>query len=149
MANAIYSLAEVVTTLTYGSAQKRKVLSEAGGGRISISYSGDLASHTISATGYVVINKLVAKGGTCNVEVPVNSEADKFMRGWINFVKTSKDAQFANAQLVLKDNMAGRTITLSNVVPQKEPDESYDATSANRQYNLLFAEMTVVGGMEQ
>lgn len=140
---AVYSLAEVVTTLTYGESNLTCVLSENGGGRISIAYAGDLASHTTTATGYVVINKLRSTSGTCNLEVPVNSAADLFLRNWVKYIKSCSNSQFANATLVLVDRMANRTTTLYNVIPQKEPDEAYDQTSGNRQYNLLFADMTV------
>ena len=141
---AVYSLADVITTLKYGPAKITHVLSNEGGGRITISDSGDLSSHTQTATGDVVINKLNQKAGTATLEVPVNSQADLSLRGWIKFVKTCKNSEFANTTLQLKDNMAKRTTTLLYCTPQKDPDENYDQASTNRQYTILFADKTVV-----
>jgi len=142
MAFSVYSLSDVITTFNHPDVGKM-VLSSKGGGRITISYAGDLASNTVTATGYVVVNKLVAKNGTCSMEIPTNSEADKFLRKWIKYIKAKATKRFALATLTLKDSAANRTLTLTGVVPQKEPDEGYDQQSGNRQYNLLFAEMTV------
>lgn len=140
---AVYSLKDVVVSMTYGADGTQCNISEAGGGRISISYAGDIGSHTTTATGYVVINKLASKAGTCSLEIPVNSDADKYLRGWIKYVKSCANSNFANANLVLDDKMAGRKTTLWNIIPQKEPDEAYDQTSSNRQYNILFTDSTV------
>ena len=142
MAFSIYSLSDIITTFNHPGVGKY-VLSNLGGGRITLSYAGDMASNTTTATGYVVVNKLRAVNGSCSLEVPTNSEADVALRKWIKYLKTAKTSEFAKGVLQLKDSAANRTITLTGVVPQKEPDEAYDQTSGNRQYNLLFAEMTV------
>ena len=136
-----YSLPDVVLTFNHPDVGKN-VLSNAGAGRITISYAGDMASNTTTATGYVVVNKLVAKNGTVALEIPQNSDADTFLRKWIAYIKNSVTRKFALASLVLYDAAANRTLTMTGVVPQKEPDENYDQQSGNRQYNLLFAEMT-------
>ena len=136
---SVYSLADVITTFNHPDVGKM-VLSDNGGGRISIGYAGDLASNTVTATGYVVVNKMKSTNGTCQLEIPTNSEADNFLRKWIRYIKQASTNKFALASLTLKDTAANRTITLTGVVPQKEPDEGYDQQSGNRQYNLLFAE---------
>jgi len=139
---SVYSLADVVTTFNHPDVGKM-VVSDEGGGRITISYAGDLASNTTTATGYVVVNKLVAKNGTVSLEIPQNSDADTFFRKWIKYVKSAPTKKFALATLTVFDSAANRTMSMTGVVPQKEPDEGYDQQSGNRQYNLLFAEMTV------
>lgn len=138
---AVYSLPDIISVINHVGVGKC-VLSDAGGGRITVSYTGDLASVTTTATGYVVINKLVAKNGSIGLEVPNNSDADEFMRKYIRYVEKAKTSEFALATLTLTDPAAGRKLSFYGVVPQKRPDEGYDATSSNRQYNLLFAEMT-------
>lgn len=140
MAFSVYSLADVVTTLKHPDVGNC-VISATGGGRVTISYAGDLASNTTTATGYVVVNKLRSTNGQIGLEIPQNSDADKFLRKWINYVKNAKTARFALGTFILNDPAGGRTLTMTGVVPQKEPDEGYDQTSGNRQYNLLFAEM--------
>lgn len=137
---AVYSLTDVITVINHKDVGKC-VLSDVGGGRITVSYSGDLASMTTTATGYVVINKLVAKNGQIGLEIPTNSLADIYMRKFIKTLDKSQTNRFAIGTLTLTDPAANRKLTFTGVVPQKRPDEGYDATSSNRQYNLLFAEM--------
>ena len=144
MAFSIYSLADVQVVFNHPDVGK-KVFSEEGSGRITLSYAGDMASNTVTALGYVVVNKLVAKNGTCQLEIPTNSTVDDFLRKWIGYLKNAPTKRFALATLTLNDTAAGRTLLLKGVVPQKEPDEGYDQQSGNRQYNLLFAEMVVSG----
>ena len=141
MAFAVDSLADVVTTLNHPDVGKF-VLSNGGAGRVSISHAGDMASNTRTATGYVVVNKLVSKDGSIGLEIPNHSEADVFMRKFIKYVKTAPTNRFALGSLTVMDPAANRTLTMTGVVPQKEPDEGYDQTAGNRQYNLLYAEMT-------
>jgi hypothetical protein len=138
---AVYSLPDVVTVINNPSVGKC-VLSKVGGGRITVSYANDMASVTTTATGYVVINKLVAKNGAISMEIPTNSEADSFLRKLIAYVEKAKTSEFALTTLSLQDPAAKRTLNFTGVVPQKKPDEGYDQTSGNRQYTFLFAEMT-------
>lgn len=138
---AVYSLADVKTAINHPGVGKC-VLSDAGGGRITIAYAGDMGSMTTTATGYVVINKLIVKNGQISLEIPNNSEADKYMRKFCSYVERSKTAEFALGTLTLNDPAGGRTLNFRGVIPQKKPDEGYDQTAGNRQYNLLFAEMT-------
>lgn len=138
---SVYSLPDVVTVIKHPNVGKC-VLSNVGGGRITVSYSSDMASVTTTATGYVVINKLVAKNGSISMEIPTNSEADKFMRKLISYVEKAKTSLFALTTMTLNDPAGGRTLNFTGVVPQKKPDEGYDQTSGNRQYTLMFAEMT-------
>ena len=140
MAFSVYSLSDVSVTIN-NDAVKKCVLSDCGAGRITISHAGDMASNTRTATGYVVVNRLVSRDGSIGLEIPNNSEADAYMRKWINHLKTCKTSEFAKTTLTVNDPAGGRTLTMSGVVPQKEPDEGYDQTAGNRQYNLLYAEM--------
>ena len=141
MAWSVYSLPDVINVINHPAVGKC-VLSDAGGGRITIAYSGDLASVTRTAVGYVVINKLVAKDGTITLEIPVNSEADIFLRKYIEYVEKAKTNEFSLGTMSLIDPAGNRTLDFKGVVPQKKPDEGYDQTSGNRNYTFIFAEMT-------
>ena len=141
---SVYSLADVRTSLNHPDCGTC-ILSNVGGGRVTINYAGDMASNTNTASGFVVVNKLVAKNGSIALEIPVNSLADKWLRTWITYLKSCGTDRFALSNFTLIDSAASRKLYMTGVVPQKEPDESYDQTSGNRQYNLLFAELTVSG----
>lgn len=142
MAFSVYSLADTYTTINNPDVGKM-VLSDAGSGRISWAYAGDMSSNTTTATGYTVINRLVVKSGSINIEIPVNSEADLFMRKWIKYLnaQSTPTNRYGLTTLIVKDTAQNRTNSFSGVVPQKKPDENYDAVSGNRTYSLLFAEM--------
>ena len=138
---ATYSLADVSTTIGHPSVGQCN-LSECGGGRITISHGGDIASVTKTATGYVIINKIKITDGTINMEIPNNSGADSFLRKLIKYVKASKTEEFALGTMTLNDPAGGHVFNFSGVTPQREPDDNYDQTAGNRQYVFLFAEMT-------
>ncbi len=57
-----------------------------------ISSAGDLTSHTATADGYVVVNKLKSINGTITLELPQNSLGDWFLRRWANWQKNSQDS---------------------------------------------------------
>lgn len=138
---ATYSLADVVDVMNHPSVGKC-VLSSEGGGRITISHGGDIASVTTSANGYVVINKINIKNGTISMEIPNNSNADKFLRKLIKYVKKAATSEFALTTMTLKDPAGNRTLNFVGVTPSREPDENYDQVAGNRQYTFVFAEMT-------
>ena len=140
---SVYSLADVKVVMQHKKVGKC-VISKTGGGRITVSYTGDLSSDTTTATGYVVVNRLVSKNGAISMEIPVNSVADQFLRDSIKYVKAPSTATkfFALATLTLEDPAGKRRLNFEGVTPQKEPDEGYDQTAGNRQYTLLYAQMT-------
>ena len=138
---AVYSLPDIRCVLKHKSVGTC-VLSDAGGGEIGISYTNDIGSMTTTATGYVVINKLVAKNGTITLQIPQNSDADEFLQKWVSYLQAGITKEFALSTLSVTDPAAGKVFNFSGVIPQRKPDRGYQATSANRQYTLLFAEMT-------
>lgn len=140
MAFSTYSLVDIITTINHPDVGKF-CLSDGGGGRITISHSGDMFSNTRTATGYVTVNKMRAVDGTCVLEIPTNSDSDKFLRKWITYIENCPTKNSAVTSLTLYDPVGERTITLIGVVPQKKPDENYDQTAGNRSYALLYAEM--------
>ncbi len=139
---ATYSLLDVVSTINHPDVGKF-VLSNGGGGQITISAAGDLFSNTKTATGYVTVNKMKSEDGVAQLELPNNSESDIFMRKWVAYLKTCATKRSALSTLTVFDPVANRTITLNGVVPQKEPDEGYQQTAGNRTYALLYAEKIV------
>lgn len=142
---ATYSLQDVQCTMAYNK-NVSCVLSN-GGGQISLSRSGDLSSHTTTATGNVTINKMRSVAGSVTIEVPQNSDEDRFLREWIEWVKKEPSTSFAETQIDIWDPLFpggkgnGRMYTCKGVTPTKEPDLQYGQTSASRQYTMLTAEI--------
>ena len=138
----VYSLADVSVVMLHKKVGQCKLATQ-GLGKIGISYSGDLSSHTATADGYVVVNRLRSSHGTVTLEVPQNSSADEYLRKWAKYLKNMKDsAQFAKTTLSIVDKAGKLTISCQGVTPQKIPDRTYDTASSNLTWTLLCAEIT-------
>ena len=142
MAWRTYSLLDVSVVFAHPDVGQY-VISDEGSGRVSFSYGADMASNTPTATGYVVVNKMRAEHGAVQLEIPQNSEADENLRKWIRYIKNAPTNRFALGTLTITDGNVNRTYQMVGVVPQKDPDETFDQQSGFRTYNLLFAEYKV------
>ena len=139
---SVYSLADTHAVLSHPNVGDGN-LHRGGSGKIVVSRSGDLSSHTTTADGYVVVNRMKSENGTITIEVPQNSEADAFLRRWANYLQNVQDStEFARSTLVIKDTAGGLLITATGVTPQKIPDRTWDRTSTNVTYTLLAAAIT-------
>ena len=74
---SVYSLADTKAVLSHPNVGQCS-LHQGGTGKIVISASGDLSSHTTTANGFVVVNRLKSENGVVTIEVPQNSAADSF-----------------------------------------------------------------------
>ena len=137
----VYSLADVRTVM-YHQDVGQCVLSNQGVGKISITHSGDLSSHTATADGYVVVNRLRSNNGTITLEVPQNSTADEYLRRWARYLKNAQSWQFALTALNIVDAAGQFTIYCEGVTPQKIPDRTYDQVSGNVSWTLLAASIS-------
>ncbi len=137
----VYSLADVRTVM-YHQSVGQCVLSSQGVGKISITYAGDLSSHTATADGYVVVNRLRTHNGTIILEVPQNSSADEFLRKWARYLKNAESYLFALTALNIVDAAGGFTICCEGVTPQKIPDRTYDQTAGMVSWTLLAASIS-------
>ncbi len=138
----VYSLADVKVVM-YHPEVGQCVLSSQGLGRIGISYTGDMSSHTATADGYVVVNRLRTHNGSITLEVPQNSSADEFLRKWAKYLKNvGQTYQFARTALNIVDNAGWFTIYCEGVTPQKIPDRTYDQASSNLTWTLLAASVS-------
>ena len=134
---SVYSLADTKAILSHPSVGQC-ALHQGGTGKIVISASGDLSSHTTTANGFVVVNRLKSENGVITIEVPQNSAADTFLRKWVRYLRTVQDSgKFAKSTLTVTDQAGKFTIHCAGVTPQKVPDRTYDRSSTNVTYTLL------------
>ena len=118
-------------------------LHQCGIGKITVSAAGDLTSHTTTADGYVVVNRLKTTNGTIQIELPQNSVGDAFLRRWAMWAKsTGKPNRIALATLTIRDNASGFKTTCTGVSLQKAPDRTWDRTATNVTYTLLATTIT-------
>ena len=142
MSYAVYSLADTRTVLYHPNVGQAN-LHLCGRGKMVISYSGDQSSHTTTADGYVVVNKLKSDNGIITLEVPQNSIADDFLSKFEQYLRNCSDtSRFLLGTLTVYDTAGHRTITMSGVTVQKAPDRTYDRSSTNLTYTLLAASIT-------
>ena len=138
MAYNVYSLPDVKSVLYHPDVGTAN-LHLCGIGKITIAAAGDLSSHTSTADGYVVVNRLKNNHGTITIEVPQNSSSDEYLRKWAKYLKNADSYLFALTALNIVDSMGRFTIYCENVTPQKIPDRVYDATSGMVSWVLLAA----------
>ena len=79
MAYNVYSFPDVKAVLNHADVGQCN-LHQSGMGKITVSSAGDLSSHTTTADGYVIVNRLRTTNGTITIEVPQGSVADWFLR---------------------------------------------------------------------
>ena len=142
MAYNVYSLPDVKSVLYHpdvGTANLHLCVV----GKITVSSAGDLASHTTTADGYVVVNRLKTTNGTVQIEVPQNSSGDDFLRRWAKWARsTANPGRIALGTLTITDGVSGFKTICSGVSLQKAPDRTWDRTATNVTYTLLAAVIT-------
>ena len=142
MAYNVYSLPDVKAVLAHPDVGTQS-LHQYGMGKIVVSAAGDLSSHTTTADGYVVVNKLRTTNGTITIEVPQGSVNDGFMRKWAKWAKNSNQPnRIALGTLTITDNVSGFKTVCTGVSLQKAPDRTYDRTATNVTYTLLATTIT-------
>ena len=134
MAYNVYSLPDCRTVLYHPDVGTAN-LHQCGHGKITISSAGDLTSHTATADGYVVVNKLKSTNGTITLEIPQNSLGD--------WQKNSQDpSRVALGTLTISDAAGNFSIVCTGVTLQKVPDRVFDRTATNLVYTLLATTIT-------
>jgi len=142
MAYNVYSLPDTRTVLAHPDVGTAN-LHQCGHGKITVSAAGDLTSHTMTADGYVVVNKLKSTNGTITLEIPQNSIGDWFLRRWGNWQKNSQDSsRVALGTLTIQDTAGGFSIVCTGVTLQKVPDRVFDRTATNVVYTQLATTIT-------
>ncbi len=142
MSYNVYSLPDVKTVL-YHPAVGTANLHQCGTGKITVSTAGDLTSHTTTADGYVIVNRLKTTNGTVTIEVPQNSPGDDFLRRWAKWARsTNSSDRIALGTLTITDSVSGYKTVCTGVSLQKVPDRTWDRTATNVNYTLLAANIT-------
>lgn len=134
----VYSFPDVKVVM-YHQNVGQCVLSSEGIGKVTITQTGDMSSHTATSDGYVVVNRLHSSHGMITIELAQNSTADEFLRKWARYLKSTETYLFALTALNIVDTAGGFTIYCEGVTPQKIPDRPYDATCSMVSWVLLAA----------
>ena len=139
MAYNVYSLPDVKSVLYHPDVGTAN-LHQCGIGKITVSAAGDLTSHTMTADGYIVVNKLKTTNGTITLEVPQNSMGDDFLRRWAKWARaTGSPNRIALGTLTITDAVSGFSTVCTGVSLQKAPDRTWDRTASTVTWTLLAA----------
>ena len=139
MAYNVYSLPDVKAVLYHPDVGQAN-LHQCGLGKITVSSAGDFSSHTTTADGYIVVNKLKTTNGTITLELPQNSIGDWFMRRWAAYCRVLQNPnRVALGTLTIWDPTANVTTIATGISLQKAPDRVFDRTATNVVYTLLAA----------
>ncbi len=141
MATKVYSFDDHQVVLSHPDVGTFK-LSEGGIGRVVIAYSGENSRLTNSADGGVVVNKINNNSGQISVDILQTSEANLWMKKFVNYLKNAPTRRYALGRLVLSGTN-GESTVCSGVVPQKMADIAYDAEAAVRNWSLLAADIVM------
>lgn len=141
MATKVYSFDDHRVILTHPDVGTIK-LSDGGIGRVVVSYSGENSRLTNSADGGVVVNKIKNNSGSIALEVLQTSEANAWLKRYVNYLKTAPTKRYALGKLVIT-GIDGESTTCNGVVPQKMADIGYDAEAQSRSWQLLAADIVM------
>ena len=142
MAYNVYSLPDVKSVLYHPDVGTAN-LHLCGIGKITIAAAGDLSSHTSTADGYVVVNRLKTTNGTITIEVPQNSMGDDFLRRWARWARnTNSPNRIALGTLTITDSVSGYRTICTGVSLLMAPERTYDRTATNVSYTLLATTIT-------
>ena len=134
MAYNVYSFPDVKANISHADVGSC-ALHQSGMGKITVSAAGDLSSHTVTADGYVIVNRLKTTSGTITIEVPQGS-----VSRWARSLKDP--SRIALGVLTIQDTAGGYSITATGVSLQKAPDRVFDRTAGTVAYAFLAATIT-------
>lgn len=102
-----------------------------GMGQITISMAQDRTVQDVAADGSVMTSYIAGDNGSCSLEVQQTSDLHDFLVNWFNVCKTLADngdiANWASAQISIRNIVDGSVHTLSGVSPGKMPDKVYQS----------------------
>ena len=131
MAYNVYSIPDCRTVLYHPDVSTAN-LHQCGHGKITVSAAGNLTSHTMTADGYMAVNRLKSASGTIAIGIPQNSIGDWFLRRWAKWQKNSQNpSRVVLGTLTVQDSADGFSVVCTGVTLQKVPDRVFDRTDKN------------------
>lgn len=135
---SVYSFKDVRCVFNHPDIGQR-ILSDEGMGKITIQMAGDMSSHTQTANGYTVVNRLESNNGTVTIELPQNSPSDLFIQKALRYLKQCSSDRFALASVTVYDSASKLLYQADGVTPQKKPDRTFDTAAGMIAYAFLSA----------
>jgi len=138
--DSTYSFADLACVLSHPAMGQLSLQGE-GLGSITFSEANDLTQHDTAADGSVMASKIESSSGTIVIQVQQTSDAAKWLRRYINYIKAAPSSEFTRATLIGSSKVMGVTHTCTGVSPQKRPDASYQQAGQQISVTLMAQRM--------
>lgn len=135
-----YSFTDTILILSHPSVGQ-KTFNGQGLGSVTLSYANDISSHDVAADGSVMVSKQITKNGTMSIAIQQTSDAQAWLKKWVDYLAVAPTDEFAETTGVLKNLSTGENFTLNGITPQKKPDSSWQQTGQQVTWALLVAEI--------
>lgn len=136
-----YSFGDVVAVLNFAGIIPLTITGQ-GAGSIDTTMTTEKTAHDVAADGSVMISKILGNNGSIALNIQQSSAAHKVLLLWYNYLLSADSSQWANNQIVIRNNVLGETIIAEFVSPQKMPDKPYQAQGQHVTWNLMAANIT-------
>lgn len=133
--HSTYSFEDLAVTVR-NPALGQLLLQGAGLGNITFAYATDISQNDLAADGSVMTSKIKASNGTVTITVQQTSDAAKWLRRLINYLKAAPSNEFTSTSLVGESKVMGITHSATGMSPQKMPDHGYQ--QAGQQISFAF-----------
>lgn len=113
-----------------------------GIGSVTVAYTNDVTSHTVSADLAVVVSKWVARNGTVTLDILQSSDFNGWLKRFISYLEEAPTDQFALATITLTNRSTGDSYFCSGVSHRKKADNVLQSQAQNRSYEMMCANIS-------
>jgi hypothetical protein len=136
----VYSFLDYHVVINHPSVGQA-VLSGAGIGELTVSMATERTAHDVAADGSVMVSKIGGRNGVATLSLQQTSYAHQWLKNWYKYLEGAPASEWAKTIIVARSILAGDTITISGVSPQKIPDRSFQAAGQKVSWPLMAADI--------
>lgn len=137
----IYSFEDTVVTVSHPNFGSYSAYGT-GIGSVSVAYTNDVTSQTVSADCAVVVSKWVARNGTITFDVLQSSDFNTWLKKLASYLEEADVDQFALATITLSNKSTGDSYYATGVSHKKRPDNTLGSQASNRSWEMLCASIS-------
>ena len=134
----VYSFEDTVVTIAHPNFGSYSAYGT-GIGSITVSYTNDVADHTVSADLAVVVSKHAYHNGTITFDILQSSDFNNWLKKFAAYIEEAETDQFALATITLSNKSTGDSYYATGVNHRKRPDNSLQSTAQNRSWEMMCA----------
>lgn len=136
-----YSFEDTTCTISHPNFESYSAYGT-GIGSLSVSYSNDMTSHTVSADLAVVVSKWAAKNGSVTFDILQSSDFNGYLKRLVSYLENAPTEEWALATITLENKSTGDKYYCTGVSPRKVPDNALQSQAQNRSWEMMCANIT-------